>query len=310
MGIIRRSWLPRYLTSEVPSKHTEGRSGGLPFCNQHADPATAATQISEPGRNSTMLNLVGYAYQSGTIEFGAPENPWAFRRMADELKAGQENRIRFDPSLAPVVIQPSPNADEKQLPWLADAQQVIQSASIVYLQRTETALRFRQAIHQLTPHKQIVTIGSLAELQHFAATQLHCVHSLYAYRHDVFQFDIEKCIVRDRDLATEHSSFELSCRIKPRLSDGEDCVGFDATGTNSQGDLISWRTTVAENSIGKFAPAESRIKLLMTNYHHPFTFCVEYHPETKCRWYLFSPDIVKQWIDKSRKAKPQHTSKS
>lgn len=259
------------------------------------------------GKVNAMLNLVGFAYQSGTIEFGQTENPWAFRRMADELKSGQENRIRFDPALAPVVIQPSPNVDAKQLPWLADVQQVLQSASTVYLQRTENALRFRQAIHQLTPHKQIVTIGSLSELQHYANTHLHRIHSLYAFRHDVFQFDIEKAIVRDRDLQRECTHFELSCRIKPRLSDGVACLGFDATGANSQGDLISWRTTVEDHTIGKFSPAEDRIKLLFTNYQHPFTFCVEYHPETKCCWYLFAPQIVQQWLERSRKTKHQST---
>ncbi len=255
------------------------------------------------GKVNAMLNLVGFAYQSGTIEFGQNENPWAFRRMADELKSGQENRIRFDPALAPVLIQPSPNIHEKQLPWLADVQQVLQSASTVYLQRTATALRFRQAIHQLTPHKQIVTIGSLAELQHYANTHLHRIHSLYALRHDVFQFDIEKAIVRDRDLTQECSSFDLTCRIKPRLSDGAACLGFDATGANSQGDLITWRATVENHSVGKFSPAEDRIKLLFTNYQNPFTFCVEYHPETKCCWYLFAPQIVQQWLERSRKTK-------
>ena len=250
-----------------------------------------------------MPNLIGYAYQTGTIEFDRKDNPWAFRRLDDELKHGQENRIRFDPQVAPVLIYPSPNVKPDSLPWLTAAQEVIQSASVVYLQRTETTLRFRLAIHKLSPEKSLITIGSQAELQHFAAERLNKVQSLYALRHDGFQFDIEKVVVRDRDLTQSFGNLELSCRIRPRTSDGVACLGFDATGTNSHAHITQWRSSIDNGQVGKLSLTEERIKMVMTNYLHPLTLCEEYHPDTKCRWFLFSPALVHTWLERARKKK-------
>ncbi len=250
-----------------------------------------------------MANLIGYAYQNGTIEFDRNDNPWAFRRLDGELKEGQENRIRFDPSVAPVVIQPSPNVKADTLTWLNDAQEVIQSASVVYLQRTEKSLRFRLAIHTLSPEKSLITIGSNAEFQHFAASRLNKIQSIYAKRSAGFQFDIEKMLVRDRDLTRTFPGLELSCRMRPRTADGIECLGFDATGANAHAELVQWRAEVADGQVGKLSLNEERVRISVSNYLHPITLCEELHPETKCRWFLFSPESVKAWLERARKKK-------
>jgi hypothetical protein len=252
-----------------------------------------------------MPNLIGYAYQTGTIEFDRKDNPWAFRRLDDEMKQGQENRIRFDPKVAPVEVRPSPNVDPASLKWLEGTQQLLQTASMVYLQRTENTLRFRLAIHQISKDKSLVTIGSQAELIHYAAEHWNKIHTMYALRHIGFQFDIDRLVVRDRDLDKSFGKVEVHCRIRPPVDGKEMRLGFDCTGTNSHADLISWRATVDEGVVGKLAMNEDRIALNVTNYQSPFSFCDEYHPDTHYRWYLFSQETVKRWYDKACKLRKE-----
>lgn len=250
-----------------------------------------------------MPNLIGYAFQSGTIEFDRKDNPWAFRRLDDEMRQGQENRIRFDPKVAPVEIRPSPNVPAESLAWLEPTQRLLQTATIVYLQRTEDSLRFRLAIHQLSKEKALVTIGSQAELLHYAAEHWSKIHTLYAFRHIGFQFDIDRFVVRDRDLGQNFPRMELYCRIRPPMEGRDMRLGFDCTATNSHADLLHWRGTVDEGEIGKLAMSENRIALQIANYMSPISFCDEYHPDTRYRYYLFSQETVKRWSEKALQLK-------
>lgn len=247
-----------------------------------------------------MPNLIGYAHTAGTIVFHRQDNPWAFRRLDDELKTGQENRIKFDPTLAPVVLKPSPNTSEDQLPWMAATQRLLQSASFVYLQRTEEMLRFRQAVHHLGQHQSLVTVGSQAELQHFSAEQWMRVSHIYALRHDGFRFDIERAAVHDKDLVatTPFEKIEIIGRLGESASTGQTHLTFDATGSVAHVELIAWRNSVADQELGRFAPPNHRIALSIGNFHQPYTFCEEYHPEFKSRWFLFSPKTIAKWMSR------------
>jgi hypothetical protein len=250
-----------------------------------------------------MSKLIGYAYQTGVVEFESKENPWAFRMMEGELKAGQEHRIRFDPSIAPVEIRPSPNAPKDSMPWLESFAHRVQTASVVYLHRSESILRFRQAIHHLSPDRNLITIGSQAELQEFMDERMAMAQTLYAMRHGAFQFDIDKVIIRERDQEKSFQTMDLVCRVKTHHPAGEVQLGFDATGSNSHAELMQWRTSMKEGEVGKFSMTENRIRLVVINYIHPLTLCEEFHRETKCRWYLFSPETVKTWLERVKKIK-------
>jgi hypothetical protein len=248
-----------------------------------------------------MANLLGFAHQSGTIVFGKRENPWAFRRMDDEMKSGQENRIKFDPSIAPVVIEPSPNCKLTDLPWLDQARLLLQSAETVYLQRSDDVLRFRQAVHHVTRDQTLITLGSTAELQHFSAERWVKLSHFYATRRDGFRFDIEKIVARDKDQDQAFERFEVQCRLVVNPESGVTTVTFDATGSNAHLDLISWRSSVADGQVGRFAPTNGRMCLTLGNFKQPFSFCEEYHDDFKSRWYVFGPAVVKALIEKLKK---------
>lgn len=248
-----------------------------------------------------MANLIGFAHQSGGIVFARRENPWAFRRMDDELKTGQENRIKFDPSLAPVLLEPSQNCNAKDIPWLEEARLLLQTARFVYLQRSDDILRFRQSVHQLSKDQTLVTLGTQAEVQHYAEQHWSKLSHFYAARRDGFRFDIEKIVARDRDQPLQFDRVEIQSRLGSNPATGATSVTFDATGSNAHIDLIAWRTTVADGEVGRFAPTNGRIVLSLSNFKRPFTFCEEYHEDFKSRWYMFAPATVKSWIERVKK---------
>ena len=250
-----------------------------------------------------MANLIGHAHQAGSIVFERRDNPWAFRRLDDELKSGQENRIKFDPSIAPVLIEPSPNTKAESIPWLSDIQSILQSASFVYLQRTDDSLRFRQSVFHLGEGQSLITLGSAAELQHFAAEHWTKLSHIYALRYNGFRFDIEKAVAHDRDRSHTFERIEIQNRLVVNPNDGVTHFTFDATGSTAHVDLITWRASVADGEVGRFAPSNRRISLLATNFTQPFSFCSEYHAEFKSHWYLFSPKMVNSWIKKMNRKK-------
>lgn len=251
-----------------------------------------------------MANLVGFVHQSGGIVFARRENPWAFRRLDTELKSGQENRIKFDPSLAPVVLEPSPNSNVKEMPWLDEVRMLLQSAGFVYLQRSEDVLRFRQAVHAVSKEQTLITLGSQAEVQHYAGENWHKLSHFYAAKRDGFRFDIEKIVARDKDQSLNFETVEIQARLGTYPDNTCTSVTFDATGSNAHLDLISWRSTVADGEVGRFSPTNGRITLNPTNFKRPFTFCEEYHEDFKSRWFLFTPTVVKSWIERIKKQKP------
>jgi hypothetical protein len=248
-----------------------------------------------------MANLIGFAHQSGTIVFGRRENPWAFRRMDDEMRTEQQNRVKFDPSLAPVVIEPSPNCDVGELPWLDDVRRLLESAQFVFLQRNEDLLRFRRAVHQIDPQKLLITLGTQTELEHFAAEHWTKLSHFYASRRDGFRFDIEKVVARDKDQQQPFEPLEIHGRLGAHPESGEMMVTFDATGSNAPLDVISWRSTVADGESGRFAPANARISLSISNFKQPYTFCQEYHDDFKSNWFLFDPTTVRSWTERANK---------
>lgn len=250
-----------------------------------------------------MAKLIGTAFSSGTIVFGRRENPWAFRLMDSEMHRGQENRIVFDPKIAPVEIEASPNAKEEELQWLDTTRQLMLTASHVYLQRHEDLLRFRQAIHEVGDKQRLITLGTQAEIEHYTAQHWTKLSHFYASRREGFRFDIDKVVARDRDQTSdkEFDRIELHARLGPPTEGGTTQVTFDATGANVHNDIILWRKTVEDGQVGRFCQDNSRVHLVLANYKHPFTFFEEYHDDFKSRWYVFDTNIVKTHIGKLHK---------
>src|SRR5207344_1445884 len=119
------------------------------------------------------------------------------------------------------------------LPWLEETRLLLQTAGFVYLQRSDDVLRFRQAVHHLTKDQTLVTLGSQAEIQHYASEHWGKLSHFYAARRDGFRFDIEKVVARDKDQALTFDRLEIQSRLGTNPGSGVTNVTFDATGSNA-----------------------------------------------------------------------------
>ncbi len=248
-----------------------------------------------------MPTLIGQAFQSGTITFSHAQNAWAFKRLDAELKEGQENRIVFSPSMAPVSVEPSSNTAEKDLPWLSRTRELLASASAVYLQRSDGLLRFRRALHQVDPGQTIVTLGSPQEVALYAAEHWQKISHFYATRREGFRFDFEKLVVRDKDRAQKFERIEIIARLGVGSADGALHLTFDATGATVHNDLILWRKSTEDGQTARFGQDASRVALQIGNYKQPVSFCDEYHEDFKSHWYLFDAKTLQTWLAKIQK---------
>ena len=43
------------------------------------------------------MKLIGYVFETGRIDFGREENPWAFQMIDSGMKASQKDRVVLDP---------------------------------------------------------------------------------------------------------------------------------------------------------------------------------------------------------------------
>lgn len=221
-----------------------------------------------------MVTLKGIAYRSGNIEFGRQENEWAFARIDSELRSGQEDRIRLNPSLAPVELRTFSNQPEHQIPWLANFQRTIQSAEAIYLQKHEGYLRFRRAIHPAGKNRRYITLSGQEEVDSFAREFWRNIRYFFATRRDIVRCDISRLITRKPALAYDTRPLEVKARLEVGTS-GEPLVTFDASGGNTVVQLVEWRSTVKEGEKGKFLPEEHHIELSVNQVCQPFTFLEE-----------------------------------
>jgi len=112
------------------------------------------------------MKLIGYAYETGRIDFKREDNPWAFGRIDSGMKQSQKDRIRLDPSQAPLEILSAPTNKEEP-GWIADMTGVLLSAESIYLQYKAgvEVLRFRRANHGAGKNRTFITLGNQEEME-------------------------------------------------------------------------------------------------------------------------------------------------
>jgi len=234
-----------------------------------------------------MISLKGIAYSSGAIEFTRAENPWAFQRMDVGLKSGQEKRIVFKPEVAPIEIAVSSNIAEKDIPWIERTRKLLLTADTVYLQRLEDKLRFRQAVHEVELNQNLITLGSQAEVEEYAAQHWQRLTYLFAFRHGGFRFDISNMVCREKESEQATERVEISARQVADNTDALPKVTFDATGSTANMHIVGWRSSVKEEESGKFALDGGYITLSVGNVKQPLTFCHDYRATLKSHTYIF-----------------------
>ena len=244
------------------------------------------------------MKLIGYAYETGRIDFKREDNPWAFERIDAGMKQSQKDRIRLDPSQAPLEIRSAPTNKEEPA-WIADIDHVLLTADSIYLQYKAgvEVLRFRRANHDAGKNRTFITLGNQDEFNLFAQEHWQRIRYLYAERRiGAFCFDIGTMFSHKSTFTEPTERIELVTRLDLHHPSGEPKFAFDSSGSKANVDVIEWRRTVTEGETGRYAPENSHMEVVVEGVNRPFTFLHEDRVEFKNHSYTFSGEkMIKQF---------------
>jgi len=236
------------------------------------------------------MKLIGYAFATGRIDFTREDNPWAFARIDEGMKQSQKDRIRLDPSQAPIELRSAPVNGDDVPNWMAPMEEILRASDSIYLQYKQSGvLRFRQAIHDAGKHRTFITLGNQDEVDLYARENWQNIRYLYAERRPgAFCFDVNTMFTHKTSSQEKTNRIELLARLDTTHESGEPQFTFDATGSAASVDIIEWRGTVKEGEIGRYAPEDSHLEIAVRTVTRPFTFLHEDRIEFDNHSYTFS----------------------
>ena len=244
------------------------------------------------------MKLIGYAYASGRIDFKREDNPWAFGRIDAGMKQSQKDRIRLDPSQAPLEIRSAPT-NKVEPSWIADIDDVLHSADSIYLQYKAgvEVLRFRRANHDAGKNRTFITLGNQDEFNLFASEHWQRIRYMYAERRfGAFCFDIGTMFSHKSTFTDPMKRIELITRLDLHHESGEPKFTFDSSGSKASVDVIEWRRTVTEGETGRYVSENCYMEIVVVGVTRPFTFLHEDRVEFKNHSYTFSGEkMAKQF---------------
>lgn len=235
------------------------------------------------------MKLIGHAFSTGRIDFTREDNPWAFARIDSGMKQSQKDRIRLDPSQAPIELRSAP-VNEGQVPvWMASMEEILRASDAIYLQYKQSGvLRFRQAIHDAGRNRTFITLGNQDEVDLYANEHWQRIRYLYAERRPgAFCFDVSTMFSHKSGFDEKTNRIELLARLDTTHESEDPQFTFDATGSGASVDIIEWRGTVKEGEMGRYAPEDSHIEIAVRNVTRPFTFLHEDRIEFDNHSYTF-----------------------
>jgi len=234
------------------------------------------------------MKLIGYAFETGRIDFAREDNPWAFQMIDNGMKASQKDRIVLDPLQAPIELR-SADVNEQEPPWMKSTELLLQSANQIILQYREPGfLRFRKATHDAKQNRTFITLGNQDESDLFSKDHWSNIRYFFALRRNIINFDITTIITHKKGQGAELAGVkrvELPARME--LVDHVPKMTFDSSGSKASPDIIDWRGTVIEGDTGRYCPDGSYIKLLFSQVNRPFTFLHEDRQEFQNHSYTF-----------------------
>ena len=137
----------------------------------------------KPVESQTVMKLIGYAFSTGRIDFTREDNPWAFARIDAGMKQSQKDRIRLDPSQAPIELRSAPINGDDVPEWMESMEEVLRASDSIYLQYKQSGvLRFRRANHDAGRHRTFITLGNQDEVDLYANENWQNIRYLYAQR--------------------------------------------------------------------------------------------------------------------------------
>lgn len=235
------------------------------------------------------MKLIGYAFETGRIDFARDDNPWAFEMIDSGMKTSQKDRIVLDPLQAPIELL-SAEVNENEPEWMKDTEQLLQSANRIILQYREPGfLRFRKATHDAKNDRQFVTIGNQDEATLYAEENWANIRYFFATRRNIVNFDVSALIThKSGQGAQEQGVKRIEFQTRMDVFEGSARMTFDSSGSKASTDIIEWRGTVAEGETGRYAPDNSFIELMFTQVNRPFTFLHEDRKEFANHSFTFS----------------------
>ena len=241
------------------------------------------------------MKLIGYAFNSGRIDFQRKENPWAFQRIDAGMKQSQADRIRLDPSQAPIELL-SAEINGDQVPsWLERLERVLKTADSMYLQYKAGVLRFRMASHDAGKNRTFVTLGNQDEFNLYAKNNWQNLRYMYATRgigSTSFCFDVQTLITHRKGNEQPAEKVEIQSRMDSVIENSKPRLIVDATGSTASVDLIEWRGSVKEGETGRYAVDGSRIAFSVRDVNRPFTLLHENRIEFNSDSYNFGAEKV------------------
>ena len=253
------------------------------------------------------MKLIGYAFESGRIDFTREDNPWAFARIDSGMKQSQKDRIRMDPSQAPIELRSAPINNGEAPEWMAHMEEVLRSSDSIFLQFKSGVLRFRRANHDAGSNRTFITLGNQDEVDLFASEHWQNIKYLYATRRvGAFCFDVSTMFTHKTDFTEKTDRLELQVRLDTLHDSGHPQFTFDATGSGASVDIIDWRGSVKEGEIGRFAPEGVHLEFEVRNVHRPFTFLHEDRIEFRNHSYTFSGDKMISHFERMIRARLKH----
>ncbi len=222
------------------------------------------------------MKLIGYAFETGRIDFARVDNPWAFQMIDSGMKASQKDRIVLDPLQAPIELR-SADVNDEAPSWMKPTELLLQSASQIILQYREPGfLRFRKATHDAKQDRTFVTLGNQDESNLYAEEHWNNIRYFFALRRNIINFDITTIITHKVGQGAEEkglSRIEMNTRME--VVENIPTMTFDSSGSKATPDIIDWRGTVIEGETGRYAPEKSFIQLKFAQVNRPFTFLHE-----------------------------------
>lgn len=222
------------------------------------------------------MKLIGYAFETGRIDFAREDNPWAFQMIDSGMKASQKDRIVLDPLQAPIELH-SAEVNEEEPEWMKDTELLLQSANQIILQYREPGfLRFRKATHDAKQDRTFITLGNQDESNLYSEEHWSNIRYFFALRRNIVNFDITTIIThKDGQGADEGGLSRIELPARMEVVEGVPKMTFDSSGSKATPDIIDWRGTVVEGDTGRYCPDGSYIKLQFAQVNRPFTFLHE-----------------------------------
>lgn len=247
------------------------------------------------------MKLIGQAFNTGRIDFHRKENPWAFQRIDAGMKQSQADRIRLDPSQAPIELV-SAEVNGEQVPsWLERLESVLKTADSMYLQYKSGVLRFRMASHDAGKNRTFVTLGNQDEFNLYASTHWQNLRYMYASRgigSTSFCFEVQTLITQRKGNKRLSAEVAVEARMDSMVENAKPRLIVDATGSTASVDLIEWRGKVKEGETGRYTVDDNRIVFSVRDVNRPFTLLHENRVEFNSDSYTFGADKVSPLLDR------------